>query len=284
MSGSPDSPSGSQTGSYWRNIAMQPSFRLVALLEESIEYDRHWTLPFHSLALCAEENPRDPSWFELKETGERMFAEKGDVTFMAAGTPVRIRYTTANRHLAIHFRYELFPGVDVFAGLRGRFRIKDAGGALTAKIAAVFAETDDLRRFAAAESAVLDAILPFWPEHSTLDLVRLAPYGDVLRDMADTLDARTAVGDLAARMGLSEAHFPAVFRSLVGMAPKQWLEQALFDRARRMLSDPRRTVRDVAYALEFSDEFNFSRFVKRRSGYSPTQLRSTPQGPVSNWK
>ena len=51
-----------------------------------------------------------------------------------------------------------------------------------------------------------------------------------------------------------------------------------------MLSDPRRTVRDVAYALEFSDEFNFSRFVKRRSGYSPTQLRSTPQGPVSNWK
>jgi AraC-like DNA-binding protein len=79
-------------------------------------------------------------------------------------------------------------------------------------------------------------------------------------------------------------HFPAVFRPLLGMAPQQWLEQALFARARRMLSDPRRTVRDVAYALEFSDEFNFSRFIKRRSGYSPTQLRAAPQGPVSNRK
>lgn len=263
---------------------MQPSFRLVALLEESIEYDRHWTLPFHSLALCTKENPRDPSWFELKDSGERQIAERGQVTFMAAGTPVRIRYTTANRHLAIHFRYELFPGVDVFAGLRGRFRIKDAGGALAAKIAAVFTETDSLRRFAAAESAVLDAILPFWPEHSTLDLMRLAPYEDALRDMADTLDNRTSVRDLAAHMGLPEAHFAPVFRSLVGMSPKQWLEQALFDRARRMLSDPRRTVRDVAYALEFSDEFNFSRFIKRRCGHSPTKLRAAPQGPVSNWK
>ena len=217
---------------------MQPSFRLVALLEESIEYDRHWTLPFHSLALCTKENPRDPSWFELKATGERQIAERGRVTFMAAGTPVRIRYTMANRHLAIHFRYELFPGVDVFAGLRGRFLIKDPGGGLASKISAVFAETDDLRRFATAEAAALDAILPFWPEHSTLDLVRLAPYGDALRAMVETLDARTSVGDLAARMGLPEAHFPAVFRSLVGMAPKQWLEQALFDRARRMLSGP----------------------------------------------
>jgi len=268
----------------WKDIALQPTFRLVALLEESIEYDRHWTLPFHSLALCAEENPRDPSWFELKETGERQIAERGHVTFMAAGTPVRIRYTMANRHLAIHFRYELFPGVDVFAGLRGRFRIEDPGGTLTAKIAAVFAETDGLRRFAAAESAVLDAILPFWPEHSTLELMRLAPYGDALRAVSDTLDARTSVRDLAAHMGLPEAHFPTVFRSLAGMAPKQWLEQALFERARRMLSDPRRTVRDVAYALEFSDEFNFSRFIKRRCGYSPTKLRAIPQGPVSNWK
>ena len=64
-----------------------------------------------------------------------------------------------------------------------------------------------------------------------------------------------------------------MFSSLLGMTPKQWLEQALLDRAFAMLSDPGRTVKDVAYELEFSNEFNFSRFVKRLTGLSPSRLR-----------
>ena len=268
----------------WRNVAAHPVFRLVALLEESIEYDRGWTLPFHSLALCVRENPRDPSWVQLTDTGQRFLWTTGQVHFTAALTPMRIRYMTANRHLCIHFRYEVFPGVDVLSGLRGRFRLADDDSALAAKIKAVFDDPDPLRRFARAESAALEAITPFWPEEPSLDLLRLAPYADALRSLADTLDAQTGVRDLAARMGLPEAHFARAFRSLLGVAPKQWLEQALFDRALQMLADPRRTIRNVACALQFSDEFNFSRFIKRRSGYSPSQLRSFPQGPVTDRK
>lgn len=268
----------------WRNVAVQPTFRLVALLEESTEYDRHWTLPFHSLALCVRENPRDPSWVELTDTGERFEWSRGQVNFTAALTPMRIRYTTANRHLCIHFRYEIYPGVDVFSGVRGRFRLEDGDGALAAKIEAALADPDPLRRFAAAESVALEAIRPFLPGKPVIDLLRIAPYADALRVMRDTVDAQTGVGDLAERMGLPEAHFARAFRSLLGMAPKQWLEQTLFDRALRMLADTRRTIRDVAHALEFSDEFNFSRFIKRRSGYSPSQLRSVPQGPVMDRK
>ena len=256
------------------NVAIQPTFRLVALFEESIEYDRLWCLPFHSLALCARDNPADPSWVDLPGTGERLPLLPGHVHFTAAFTPMRIRYTTENRHLCIHFRYEIYPGVDVFSGVRGRFRLEDGDGALAAKIEAALAEPDPLRRFAAAESVALEAIRPLWPERPAIDLLRIAPYADALRVLRDTVDARTGVGDLAERMGLPEAHFARVFRSLLGMAPKQWLEQTLFDRALRMLADSRRTIREVAHALEFSDEFNFSRFVKRRSGYSPSQRRS----------
>ena len=266
----------------WKNVAAQPTFRLVALLDESTAYDRHWTFPFHSLALCVRESPEDPSWVE--SGGKRFVLAPGLVHFTVAMTPMRIRYTTANRHLCVHFRYELFPGVDVFSGVRGRFRIDDPGGALAARIKAVFADTDPLRRFAAAESAALDAMRLLWPERSAIDLMRVAPCADALRAMQESIDARSAVRDLARHMGLPDAHFARTFRSLLGMAPKQWMEQALFDRALRMLADMRRTVRDVAYALEFSDEFNFSRFIKRRSGYSPSQLRSVPQGTVTDLK
>ncbi|MBQ6248472.1 MAG: helix-turn-helix transcriptional regulator [Kiritimatiellae bacterium] len=256
------------------NVAPQPVFRLVDLFEESTEYERLWRLPFHSLALCVRDDPGDPSWVELLETGERWTFKPGQVHFTAALTPMRLRYTTKNRHLCIHFRHELFPGVDVFSNLHGRVLLERGGGPLAEKMKAIFADPDPLRRLVRAEAVALEASLPFWPERPPIELVRVAPYAEVLRDVRDTLSARTTVRDLASRMGLPETRFPRVFRSLIGMAPKQWLEQALFDRSLRLLSDPRRSVKDVAYELEFSDEFNFSRFIKRRCGLPPKLLRS----------
>ena len=257
----------------YKPLPALPTFRLVALLDEAIEYEKDWTLPFHSLALCVRENPRDPSWAETAETGERFVWAAGQVNLTAAMTPMRIRYTTANRHLCIFFRHELFPGVDVFSGIRGRFRLEAGGGPLAAKIEAVFADSDPLRRTARAESIALEAMASLWPDRPAINLMRLAPYGEALRTVRDTVDARTGVRDLAETMGLPGAQFARTFRELVGVPPKQWLDQALLDRALSMLADPRRTVRDVAYALAFSDEFNFSHFVKRVSGFSPSRLR-----------
>ena len=253
-------------------VAARPAFRLVALFDEAVEYVRPWRLPFHSLAYCAEENPDDPSWVEVE--GRHLTFAPGQVHFTAAMTPMRIRYTPANHHLCIHFRYEFCPGVDVFSGIRGRFRLENGGGPLAKAIQAVFADQDPLRRLARAEAVALEALLPLWPENPPVELVRIAPYAEALRDLRDTVDAKTSVRDLSNRMGLPETRFPRLFRSLIGLAPKQWLEQVLLDRAMGLLSDPRRTVKDVAYELDFSDEFNFSRFVKRRCGLPPKLLRS----------
>ena len=45
----------------WLDVAGQPTVRLVAMLDESVAYDRHWTLPFHALSLCVRDNGADPS-------------------------------------------------------------------------------------------------------------------------------------------------------------------------------------------------------------------------------
>ena len=256
------------------NVAPQPVFRLVDLFEESTDYERLWRLPFHSLALCVRDDPDDPSWVELPETGERWTFEPGLVHFTAALTPMRLRYTTKNRHLCIHFRHELFPGVDIFSNLHGRFLLERGGGPLAEKIKAVFTDPDPLRRLVRAEAVALEATLPFWPERPPLDMTRVAPFAAALRTVRDTVDAQTGVCDLATRMGLPANRFAKTFRSLLGKTPKQWLEHARFERALSLLADPDRTIRDIAYALEFSDEFNFSRFVKRLCGLPPSQLRA----------
>ena len=55
----------------WIDVAGQPTIRLVAMLDESVAYDRHWTLPFHALSLCVRDNGADPSWAELPESARR---------------------------------------------------------------------------------------------------------------------------------------------------------------------------------------------------------------------
>lgn len=262
----------------WLDVAGQPTIRLVAMLDESVAYDRHWTLPFHALSLCVRDNGADPSWAELPESGRRMPFEPGAVHFTLAGTPMRLRYTTANRHLCIHFRCELLPGVDLFGGRRGRFRLESP--ALARRIEEAFADSDPLRRLARAETAALEAIVPFWPDRPPVDPERAAPFESVLFALRDRVDARTGTADMAAAAGWSEPGFSRAFRAAFGVSPKQWLLHSLFDRALRLLSDPRLSVKEAAYRLNFSTEFNFSRFVKRRSGFSPTQLREGTRGPL----
>ena len=255
----------------YTGVTVQPAVRLVALFEEAVEYDRRYLLPFHTLELCARDNPADPTWCEIG--GKREIFPLGQVRFIAAMTPMHIRCTFASHKLAIHFRCELLPGVDLLSGLRGRFVLEEGDGPLAAKIKAVFADPDPLRRVVRAEAIAYEAILPLWPKQMPLELVKVAPYADALRAVQATVNARTRVGDLAERMGLPATRFPRAFRALVGMAPKDWLEKALLDRASRLLADRRRTIRDIAYALKFSTEFNFSRFIRRQRGYSPSQWR-----------
>ena len=45
----------------WTNVAGQPVVRLVAMLEESVAYDRPWTLPFHALSFSAPSFTAAPS-------------------------------------------------------------------------------------------------------------------------------------------------------------------------------------------------------------------------------
>ena len=265
----------------YKNITVQPVFRLVNLFEESVEYDRRFCLPFHALSLCVRHDGRYPSWAEVAGTDGRIPYVSGNIDLTAARTPIHNRLTTYCRRLCIHFRYELFPGVDAFAGIHGRFRIDDPDGSLASRFRAVFTDTNPLRRFAMAESVALDAMRPLWPDKPAFDILRVAPYESALRAVQGAVTARTGVGDLAKAMELPKDHFNRAFRSLLGMAPKKWLDQALVERAKSLLSDRRRTIRDVAYTLNFSDEFHFSRFVKRCSSCSPSQIRSYHQGPES---
>lgn len=259
------------------SVNFQPKFTLVDLFEESTEYVRLWNLPFNCFSLCVREDPADPSWVELPEKNSHWDFKVNAVHFTTCDTPMRLRYTLAHRHLCIHFRYELFPGVDLFYGLHERYIVKDK--LMPDRIRSVFADPDPLRRLARAEAVTTGMLLDFWPEHLPLDLQRAAAFRDLFLYVRKNLNCRIGIREMADRMGWSEAHFSRVFHSVFHITPKQYLVRELFSRALSLLNDPGRSVKEIASELEFSSEFNFSRFIKQYSGVSPSELRKGNRNP-----
>lgn len=260
------------------DVSIQPVLNLIEIFQETTAYERSWSLPFNSLALCAKENPSDPSWCELTEKKLRFNYEADTVTFTTCHTPMRIRYTTENLHYCIHFRYELFPGVDLFSGIKERYILDDE--IITQKIKSVFTESDPMRKIAIAESAAIDSVLKLWPEKLPLDIEEMSSFSALLEYVKANLNSQFSVSDMSSFMGWSEGYFYRIFHKVFHITPKQYLLRELFAKAAALLNDPQKSIKEIAGELNFSTEFNFSRFIKHYSGYYPSELRKNVNGPL----
>lgn len=84
---------------------------------------------------------------------------------------------------------------------------------------------------------------------------------------------KLTLASLAGKAGLSPSHFSAVFRTVTGKSPIDYLIHLRIFKAKQLLSDGMR-VTDVAEAVGFSDIYYFSSVFRRLEGVSPSRFRS----------
>ena len=89
----------------------------------------------------------------------------------------------------------------------------------------------------------------------------------------DPDDPRLSLGALAQQAGMSRYHFLRTFRSLVGLAPYQYLLRLRMQRAAVDLRATNETVTEVALRAGFNDLSAFSRRFRRLMGTSPAAYR-----------
>ena len=82
---------------------------------------------------------------------------------------------------------------------------------------------------------------------------------------------------LAKIAGVSYSRLREVFKASRSETLHDFLQRTRLDEARRLLSDARLTVKQIAERLHFSSEFYFSHFFRKASGMSPTQFRREPR-------
>lgn len=87
------------------------------------------------------------------------------------------------------------------------------------------------------------------------------------------LDGDVTIERLARECGLSRSHFARAFRETTGQPPHRWLLARRIERAEQLLSNPERSLAEIASLCGFADQSHFTRAFRDARGISPGAWR-----------
>lgn len=97
--------------------------------------------------------------------------------------------------------------------------------------------------------------------------------------MREHVSEKTTIDEIAAKVGLSRAHFFALFRDQLNTTPQVFWSGVRVEEAMRRVAEGG-ALTDVALDLGFSAPGNFSRFFKEHTGVSPSIFRRAARDPL----
>ena len=194
--------------------------------------------------------------------GERSFLTKqGDVLFLPADTPYEVDYSVSES-IVVHLKQcnyreaELFEGV---SGVTSHFSLlREDWETLHSTLRAKAGIYSILEKIKSIKESSMESTAFF----TVLDYVKMHFCDDVL-DIATLC-----------KIGfISPSSLRRMFLQYLGMPPKEYVVKLRMEKALRLLTENRLTVRQIAVACGFSDEKYFARAFKQKHGYPPSKLR-----------
>ncbi|MEN9360901.1 MAG: hypothetical protein RL095_2436 [Verrucomicrobiota bacterium] len=96
---------------------------------------------------------------------------------------------------------------------------------------------------------------------------------DILNYIDSHLDASLQIATLAEIKGMDRSAFTRHFKKLMGLSPKDYLEQELNRRAQDLILGTDLRMNEIADRLGFLDQYGFSRAFSKQNGMSPMRFR-----------
>lgn len=104
------------------------------------------------------------------------------------------------------------------------------------------------------------------------DKVMMAKLMDYLEKHID--DSNLRLEDLAAAVNLGRTVFYGKMKSIVGMAPMEFVRHVRMQRAEELIVKSKESFSQIAYAVGFSDPKYFSKCFRKETGMSPSEYRA----------
>lgn len=87
------------------------------------------------------------------------------------------------------------------------------------------------------------------------------------------IDREINIEEVAKELCVSYAWFRKAFKTYTGIAPHQYLLQLKIEKAKMLLTNCSKPIKEIAFNLNFESAFYFSKLFKEKAGVSPKEYR-----------
>jgi AraC family transcriptional regulator len=159
---------------------------------------------------------------------------------------------------------------EIAYAIASELRVETSGGRLLAEtLASSLAARLIQNHFCRSDVRAIPRITP-----EGLDRRRLSR---VLDYISANLEGDLTIDRLASIACLSRFHFARAFKAAVGLSPHRYVSAKRLERAKVLLTRGDRSLVEIALALNFSCQANFTRAFRQVTGQSPSQYRRKTQ-------
>lgn len=109
--------------------------------------------------------------------------------------------------------------------------------------------------------------------HMAGDTRAISPVAQAMEFIRLHLGERITIGQLAGYVGLSPSHFTRLFRNATALSPYEYILLQRLDRAKLLLLTTSFAVKEIAYAVGYTNETSFTAAFTQKVGTSPRAYR-----------
>lgn len=81
------------------------------------------------------------------------------------------------------------------------------------------------------------------------------------------------INEIAEKLFINPNHLSDTIKDVLGKSPCGIYEEKLAEAAKELLTNPNKSISDIAYTLSY-DHSNFTKFFKRLTGFTPKEYRN----------
>ena len=116
------------------------------------------------------------------------------------------------------------------------------------------------------------------PDNATKKQVGVT-YG-FIQSLQENYTTQREVAWYASQANMSAGHFTSVIKRVTGRTPSKWIEGITINNAKLMLELSDKSIKEIATALNFPEQFTFRKYFKQHAGVSPSVFRKTHLKPI----
>ena len=224
----------------------------------------------------------EPAFVGNSETGVQMEMKPGYFYFFSPGMPLSFNFKTGTGFFAFHFNLRYCAYQDIFLSMKIMEKRYDPE--FISRLENAYSDNPDLPAAFLIKGLLFEKIAELLPNDRKLFQEDcFEKYRKLFEYISKHASAKLTIGELAEISGMSRDYLSRNFPRDIGIPLKKYIMNILLSRAELLLRNRELTVREIAKILNFNDEYYFSHFFRRESGFAPGQYRKQAQfSPTSS--